>query len=308
MPHVIIALSTYNGARHLDAQLKSYALQTHAQWDLWVSDDGSTDETMAILERWRQKWQGAHALRVLNGPRQGAAINFLSLLCHQDFPDDAIVALSDQDDVWLQHKLARGIGKLAEHAPNDAVLYGAQSLHVDTDLQPIGHSRTAGLRPCFQNALAQNIVSGHTMMLNPAALCLVRNAGVPAKVPYHDWWLYQLITGAGGRVIIDSAEVLKYRQHSGNLMGAHQGTRARRLRLRQLIDGTYGDWFDENTRALAKVAPLLTPENRALVKVLANTPRRPGIARMRALRSAGLHRHGRAAQLFFTGAALLGRV
>lgn len=308
MPRVIIALATHNGARHLAAQLASYEAQTHAQWDLWASDDGSTDATRTILAQLQQKWAGRHQVRLLSGPQRGPAVNFLSLLCHPELPKNAFVAISDQDDVWLPEKLARALSVTARASGEGAVLYGAQSIHVDQALRPVGQSSTGGLSPSFRNALTQNIVSGHTTLLNPAALSLLRRAGVPKDIPFHDWWIYQLISGAGGVVHVDEAKVLKYRQHTDNVMGSHQGLGARATRLRQLFNGTYGGWFRANLAALQKAAPLLSDENLALVERLGQSTNAGGLTRLRILRQAGLHRQSRVEQVLFDLAAALGKV
>ena len=52
-PLVDILLATYNGAKYLPAQLDSILAQTHQNFRLLVSDDGSSDATVEILERYR---------------------------------------------------------------------------------------------------------------------------------------------------------------------------------------------------------------------------------------------------------------
>ena len=103
---VTIVMATRNGAAHLAEQLDSIARQTHADWSLFVSDDGSTDDTKRILADFAR----SHPVTVVDGPRKGAAANFLSALCHPDLPLGTI-ALADQDDIWLPGKLARGLGR-----------------------------------------------------------------------------------------------------------------------------------------------------------------------------------------------------
>ena len=303
-----IALCTYNGARHLDAQLASYDTQTHTAWDLWVSDDGSQDQTREILLEWRARWAGRHDVHILRGPGKGAAANYMTLLCQAGFDSGAYVALSDQDDVWQADKLARALGRMAPCPAGQAVLYGAQSQHVDENLRPIGRSCSGGQAPSFGNALVQNLVSGHSAVLNPPALALVRQAGVPAGIPYHDWWLYQLISGSGGKVLLDDAEVLLYRQHGSNAMGAHQGLAARIVRLRQVFDGTYGEWLQTNFAALLQARDSLSDENRTLLEALVISPPKAGLARVRAFRHAGLQRQGKLEQLVFDLGAWLGRI
>lgn len=299
-PHITIALCTYNGAAHLRAQLDSYLVQDHSNWSLWVSDDGSVDETRAILQDFGRSHGDRHPLRVIDGPKRGVAANYLSLLCHPEFPA-GMTALSDQDDIWHAHKLSRAVERMQDAA--QPWLYGAQSVHVDDTLTPIGTSSTKGAVPAFENALVQNIISGHSAVLSPQALALVRQAGVPQGIPYHDWWLYLLVSGAGGHVVVDEAETLLYRQHDGNLMGAHGGWRSTVARLSQVFGTTYAGWLDANTAALSDCADLLTPQAR---KTLARFAPRPRTAR--SLRQAGIHRQGRVGTACVTLAAALRRL
>ena len=300
---ITIALCTRNGAAHLGAQLESYLAQTHSAWDLWVSDDGSTDETRAILARFSTAHGAGRDIRIVEGPQAGFAANFLSLLCYPDLPAQP-VALSDQDDVWLPEKLALGLVHMGGDAP---CLYGAQSIHTDATLTPIGRSLGGGVAH-FGNALVQNIVSGHSAMLNPSALALVRAAGVPRGLPYHDWWLYQLITAAGGTVVVAPDPVLMYRQHTDNAMGSHQGLGAALHRAGQVFGQTYGGWISTNTAALRAASPLLTPKAQAILAALETHPPRIGVARLRAFRRMGIARQGRLGNLLLSLAVLAGRV
>lgn len=304
-PRVLIALCTRNGARFLSEQLASYSAQDYPFWDLWVSDDGSDDATLEVVERWARRWQGQHDVHVLSGPQAGAATNFLTLLCHQDFPTGRPVALSDQDDIWHEHKLSRAMRKMAQAGGHEMLLYGAQSLHVDAGLKRVGRSRPPRRPPSFANALTQNVVSGHSAVLSPAALDLARQAGIPHDIPFHDWWLYQLISGAGGRVWVDDAIVLSYRQHGANEMGAHRGVRASLSRLGQIAGGEYGRWIRANLSALSVVADKLTPQAREILDQLGHGKAPLG---MRRIRRAGLVRQGRLANLALYLAAVGGKL
>ncbi len=273
-PHITIALCTFNGAAHLREQLDSYLAQHHANWSLWISDDGSTDGTLEVIAEFARTHGTAHPVRVVEGPQKGVAANYLSLLCHPDFPA-GLTALSDQDDVWFPEKLDYALQHIGTQT--GPCLYGAQSVHVDDSLTPIGASSTRGATPGFPNALVQNIVSGHSAVLSPAALQLVRRAGVVRGIPYHDWWLYLLVTGASGAVVIDDRAILFYRQHADNLMGAHTGWRATWDRGMQLLDSTFRGWLDANTTALMSCDAVLCADARETLAGFAQSPRRPWV-------------------------------
>lgn len=302
-PLLTIALCTFNGAAHLREQLDSYLKQRDANWRLWVSDDGSSDATRKILDDFFVRHSGHHEVRIIDGPKKGVAANFLSLLCHPEFPAGP-VAISDQDDVWLDHKLSRA--HLQMKGVPGPVIYGAQSLHVDAELLPFGRSGTVSSRPGFNNALVQNMISGHSCVLSAEALTLVRRAGVPQGVPYHDWWLYLLVTGAGGRALVDDDAVLLYRQHGDNLMGANSGMRARFTRARQVLASEYSGWMAANTTALANCSQLLNAEARQALQDFRQPAR--GLGRVSQLRRLGVARQGRIGTTCLYVAAALGKV
>ena len=302
---VTILLASYNGATHLSAQLMSYVHQNHPHWDLWISDDGSTDDTRAMIEQFRMSHGTGRNIRILEGPRKGAAANFMSLLTHPDLPIDRPVALSDQDDVWHPNKLSRALEILADCEP--VTLYSGQSHYTDADLTITGASQPPKRAVSFENALTQNVVSGHSIVMGPEALTLVRAAGVPQGISYHDWWLYLLVSAAAGTVFLDSARMIYYRQHRSNMMGAHQGWHATLHRLKQVMGKTYGGWIAANIAALRTVPPaLLTAKHTKALTQIHSSP--PGPMRALSLWRLGAYRQSRAASAVFYLATFLGRI
>lgn len=301
--HVAILMGTHNGAAHLEAQLQSFLMQSHRDWSLWVSDDGSTDETCAILDVFRDANPG-HRVTVVPGPCQGAAQNYLSLLHRTQVPA-GLIALSDQDDVWLPHKLKRALSVMGT---SDAPLaYGAQSIVGNDDLsaQQAPHDR---LWPAhFGNAVVQNILSGHTLMLNHAAHQILRKAGRPADIVFHDWWIYQVMAGHGVSCIVDDAEVVIYRQHASNTLGVSRGAGAAVARVRMVMDGTFGDWSAAHRDALWAGRDVLNDAAVELLRSLREDTAKAGPGRMLALRRLGIRRTSRAGNAVLDLAALLGR-
>jgi len=147
-PRLTILMATFNGADHINAQLASFLTQDHTHWDLWVSDDGSTDGTLELLQAFAAE-NPDHNVRILNGPQRGAAANFLHLVCHPDLPAGP-AALSDQDDVWYPQKLTLALAGL--QGVDGPAVYSAQSRHIDETGHPIGKSRIHQGHPSFANA------------------------------------------------------------------------------------------------------------------------------------------------------------
>jgi glycosyltransferase involved in cell wall biosynthesis len=306
--HIRILMGTFQGAVYLQDQLDSFVAQSHADWSLWVSDDGSSDATRALLTRFARTHPDRE-IRVFNGPGRGAAANYLSLLAHPALPrDGACLALSDQDDVWMPDRLEAALGRLRTCPATGPVLYAANTVLTDARLQPIRQIRTRGSQTGFHNALVQNVVAGNTIVLNPVAATLARAARPATPVPFHDWWLYLLITGAGGKVAYDKAQRLFYRQHGCNTLGAHRGPGPALHRMARVMDGTYRAWVGANLTALRQLEDHLTPENRARVASLAGTFDQRGRRRLRSLRQAGVQRDSPLGQRALSVMALTGRI
>lgn len=306
-PQVTVLLATWNGAANLRAQLDSYRNQTHPPARLIVSDDGSRDDTCAILRDFAASNPG-FAVEILEGPRRGGAQNFLHLL--QAVPEGTDwVALSDQDDVWLPDKIARGLRMLGRVPADQPGLVGGRSYVCAADLGQRRLSPLPRRQPSFRHALVQNFAGGNTMMLNRAGLDLARAAAAEAgRVVVHDWWLYQIISGAGGTVIFDPAPLLLYRQHAGNQIGANSGVEAKLKRLRWMLRGRFRRWNAINLAALRASAHRFTPENRALLDDFARLQRAGLIARLTILRRLGLYRNGLQGMVSLWLAAALGRI
>ncbi|ATX65600.1 glycosyltransferase [Roseinatronobacter bogoriensis] len=300
-PKVHILLCTYNGAAWLEAQLESLVAQTHRDWLLWVSDDNSSDDTRAILARFAARYPGRVAA-VLDGPRKGGAANFLSLLCHADIPE-GYVALCDQDDVWMPHKLAHALAQLRPWAGTPCAWAG-RYMFTDQYLNPLGLSPHWARGPSLENALVQNIMSGHTLTLNPEALALVRRAG-PMPVAHHDWWIYLLLMACNGHALIDTEVVLQYRQHRDNTIGRRAGLRARAGRAIAMVNGTLNSWIMGNLAALAAADAPLSPQARHLVD---GSRQRSAKIASAALGNFSTHRQHRAETLAFAFAKCLRRL
>lgn len=302
-PPVRILMCTLNGGPWLQEQLESLLSQTYPHWRLWVSDDGSNDDTHTILEDF-QKAHPHHVERMLDGPRQGSAANYLSLLCHPDLPAGP-VALSDQDDVWFPEKLARTVAALeGSQAPR---AYAASYYITDSALRHKKLARASARAPTFGNALVQNIMSGHTTALNAAALETVRAAG-QARIVHHDWWIYQLMTGTGTEIRMDAEPVLLYRQHAQNVFGTRTTWKASLKRLQFLGTGDYAGWISRNLDALDNARHLLTPEACRQLDRMRATTTTTGLARIAALPSLSVTRQRRAETALIYLAAAFGRL
>lgn len=304
-PSIAVLVATYNGADNLQEQLESYSTQTLLPASILISDDGSTDSTWQILEQFSKQHPGLN-IRLLKGPCQGVAQNFLHLL--RQVPDHIdMVALSDQDDIWLPEKLERGAVMLADQS--GIGLYCARTLEWEAQQDLRRLSQLPQKATGFRHALVQNIAGGNTMILNRAALNLVQAASREVgEIVIHDWWIYQIITAAGGRVIYDEIPMMLYRQHPQNLIGANRGAAAKFRRLKYMLAGRYRHWGTLNIRALKASEHRMTAENTRLLQAFENGRDGAALTRLAMVWKNGFYRQGLVGQTSLYLAALLRRL
>lgn len=299
-----VLLATWNGAQHLAAQIDSIAAQVDwGRIDLVASDDGSNDGTLSLLAEAAAKWRRGR-FEVVTGPAQGFAENFRSLLRRE--VTTPYVAFSDQDDIWLGGKLSAAAAALG--VDDSPALYCGRTQLVSADDREIGLSPLFERPAGFANALVQSIAGANTMVLNRAGYELVKRAAARSGFVSHDWFCYQVIAGAGGRVIYDPVPQVRYRQHGNNLVGANTGWRARLERLLRAWDGRFVDWNNRNLATLRAAADLLTPEARTRLEEFDSARHGKLKARLQHLRRSGVYRQTRGGQASLWAAAVLGRL
>lgn len=217
-PAVDIALATYQGARYLPEQLASFAAQDYPIVHLRVSDDGSADETLALVRAADPRLE----VRVADTTaRKGILRNFEQAILLCDAP---YVALSDQDDVWDPRKISLSMEQMAAlervHGRDMPLLVFCDIEVVDAALRTIDASffqstrKSADARE-FRDFVLNNHVPGCAMLVNRALL----DRALPfPDVAIHDHWLIQTaaLLGKIGHVPVP---LIKYRQHGANSIG-----------------------------------------------------------------------------------------
>jgi glycosyltransferase involved in cell wall biosynthesis len=140
--------------------------QTYSNWELRVSDDGSTDGTIELIEKFSKSV--AQAVTICRGPQLGFWQNFASLVRSKDASGD-LLAFSDQDDVWFADKLKNAVGWFEQISEDQPALYFTRTQLISRNGSELGFSREFTRAPSFKNALVQNIGGGNTMVFNRAA-------------------------------------------------------------------------------------------------------------------------------------------
>ena len=226
MKRVLVLLSTYNGKRFLSEQLDSIYAQKGVVADVLARDDGSSDDTVSILE----KYSDANGnLTILKGENVGAKMSFYALASHafRHMPEYDYYSFCDQDDVWDNDKLIRAVNDLESVQSDFKLWYGNVRL-VDAMMNPIP---SPPIR--MNNDLVSNIVSSHVLgctevftygllekMVRIESVLKPENRLHDYYVPLHDGWLALLAYSMGASVCVSHEACMNYRQHSSNEVGA----------------------------------------------------------------------------------------
>jgi len=308
-PLVAILMGTHNGAQFLPEQLNSLVAQTHQNWVLIVSDDGSSDDTIKILKVYQAKWPEGK-LTIKEGPKQGFCANFLSMACDPSVRAD-YYAFCDQDDVWLPSKLEIAINNIVVHQVHRTLtlpyLYCGRTTYVSENLEPIGISPLFVFPTKFRNALVQSIAGGNTMVFNQETKSALEKAGV-VNVPSHDWWLYLLVSGIGGEVHYDKAPQILYRQHDHSIVGENRSFPSKCHRAYTLLRGRFRNWNTKNIDALCVINAMLTEDNQEILQLFKLMRNAKLIDRFRLMEVCGLYRQTWRGTLTLILAALLRKI
>ena len=235
MSHQIaILLATYNGAKYIREQLDSLFQQSCDDFHLYIRDDGSKDDTLKIVEEYRQKFSDRITVLEDSQKHKGAAKSFMTLL---QVVDSDYYMFCDQDDIWLPNKVESTFARMKEiegtaqnagtanAVGNAPVLVATDLKVVDEQLSPIKDSFNADLKiDVFRKhpelICVRHVVTGCTMLFNRAA----KEASLPMspRATMHDEWVALSVHFKGGIIsILDEATIL-YRQHTSNTLGAEQ--------------------------------------------------------------------------------------
>ena len=250
---VAILLATYNGEKYLEEQLRSILNQKDVEIYIFISDDGSTDTTLKIIRKYADQYPN---IIISNEQRVGGpAKNFYQLIKKINVNDYDYVALADQDDLWLEYRLSRGIDQLKFY---QADAYSSDVIAVDEQAQIKKIIKKSSPQKKF-DYIFETPGPGCSFIFT-RHFCQFLKTELNEKIlnfPYHDWLIYALARHHDFKWIIDDAPNLLYRQHEHNFMGANFGLRSRLKRLNRIL---FGEYYKE----LIQLYSILNPTRRSL--------------------------------------------
>jgi len=285
-PTVAIVLCTFNGSKHLEAQLDSLALQ---DWPIAVFafDDVSSDNTIELLNAYTNKLSiSIHK----NSSNIGYVANFENGIAHVLEAGFDYIALSDQDDIWDTKRISSGMQSLLSIEQRNG-LNSNQPLLAHSDLKMVDQKNELvhasflkyrhyeiGTEKSLPTVLGQNGVMGNTILMNRhlAQMALP----FPQELHVHDYWLAVLAELYGQRILLPEA-LVSYRIHDANASNSNDSIK---FGPAKVLDGKswqgfvtcdYRLPFKEDSRIGAIHAlndqsnglPALTPEQKNVVQL-----------------------------------------
>ena len=220
---VSVVMCTYNGGKYLRDQLQSILDQTRPPDEIIISDDGSTDSTLEIIEEFASSTGGPKppVWRVETRAKPlGVSGNFASVLAKVR---GEFIALADQDDVWEPDRLEKALA----HFQDSVLLVHSDAMLIDASGSPTGtlmsalrltstERRNLLSRGALTALLRRNVVTGATTMIRSS---LLEDALPIPEGWVHDEWL-ALVAAAQGGVVFHQDPLIRYRQHGNNEIGA----------------------------------------------------------------------------------------
>lgn len=229
---IAILMSTFNGEKYIDEQIESIIQQTYTSWNLFIRDDGSTDHTRQIINKWINKDDRVHYINdTLSG--LGPAKSFISLLNQVDAD---YYFFADQDDYWEKNKIEIMLANIDKTPDTPSLVYCSLKC-TDENLNPeVNDFENLMGKFSGQNRFIGNDMPGCIMLINKKLRDItINNFDNNTNIIMHDWWI-ALIAEVFGNVRFIDQKLIKYRQHNNNSVGAgHKGNSLRKAMHKDVL-------------------------------------------------------------------------
>ena len=203
---ISIAMATYNGEKYIKEQLESIICQLNKNDEIIISDDGSTDNTINIIESLNDK-----RIKLIKGPKKGVKQNFANAInnCCGKY-----IFLSDQDDIWINNKIDVVLSTF-EKSKASCIVHDCEVFNSDSKkkiydsffkyrnsgkgiLKNVWKNTYIGCCMAFDSNMKKHILP------------------IPDNIEMHDQWIGIICEKYGKSVFIDE-KLIKYRRHDNNV-------------------------------------------------------------------------------------------
>lgn len=215
MKSVVVIMSSYNGEKFIAEQIESILKQKNVDVSLVIRDDGSTDKTFEIENKYAKNNKN---IKVIKSNNVGFAKSFFEAMKLAGDGYD-YYAFSDQDDVWENDKLIHAIDILEKRGERYR-LYASGLKVVNENLEYQYMHSFDKIKIDYGSALSRQRLAGCTMVFNKQLynLCVTFDMGNnKVGTMSHDGLVYYTCLLCGGKVYFDKEGKILYRRHSGTV-------------------------------------------------------------------------------------------
>ena len=212
MEKILVLMSVYNGEKYIKEQIESIFSQNNVSVTLLIRDDGSSDQTLDIVDSLSRIYN----IDVYNGDNKGSAFSFLDLMSAANNKlEYQYFALSDQDDIWQNNKLSHAIEMLKK--THSDLYVGSLDAFCNEDLST--HKVIEGRVYSNFEAMLRNSVAGCTMVFTGNVLNRI-SVYKPRYIEMHDSLILRVCQYTGLKIVADKTPYIRYRIHGNNVCGA----------------------------------------------------------------------------------------
>jgi len=219
---ISIAMCTYNGERFIKEQINSILNQTFDDFELIITDDGSSDDTVEIVKNYQLIDSRIKLFK--NETNLGFVKNFEKAisLCEGEY-----IALADQDDIWKENKLEMFINEIKDNILiySDAILIDDNSKEIGKELIRPTNNLVKG--KCNKAFLHANCISGNTLMFKKELTKYI--LPIPKDISFHDIWI-AFVASTYASITYTNESMTYYRRY------AQQVTKTREKDYRSFFD------------------------------------------------------------------------
>jgi len=204
---ISVAMATYNGEKYIKEQLDSILCQLKTDDEIIISDDGSTDKTINIINSYNDK-----RIKIIEGPRKGVKQNFANAI---DKCSGKYIFLSDQDDIWGKEKVIKILKVFSLNEKIKEYVHDCRVVNNDMRIVNESFYRIRNSKPGIIKNIWKNSYIGCCMAFD--SKLKEKILPIPNDIEMHDQWIGILGEIKGKGSIFLKEKLIKYRRHSNNV-------------------------------------------------------------------------------------------
>jgi len=203
---ISVAMATYNGEKYIKEQLDSILCQLKTDDEIIISDDGSTDKTINIINSYNDK-----RIKIIEGPRKGVKQNFANAI---DKCSGKYIFLSDQDDIWGKEKVLKILKVFSLNDKIKVVVHDCSVVNNDMRIVNESFYRIRNSKPGIIKNIWKNSYIGCCMAFD--SKLKEKILPIPNDIEMHDQWI-GIKAELNGKSVFIKDKLINYRRHDSNV-------------------------------------------------------------------------------------------